>query len=357
MIPILYEKNETEFDSNGLGRLRDCISCVVTEERNGIYECDFEYSVDGAHFADIRCGRIIAVEHDYSNDVQPFDIVSYSKPIDGVVKFHAVHISYRQRFMVVSGTGINSLSDAFALLSTATPSNPFTYWTDQGNQSGYMAAADGVPRSVRQMLGGVEGSILDTYRGEYEWDRFKVKLWKARGKDRQITIRYGVNLLEYNEETDYSESYTSVVPYWTGSDANGADIIVKGNRVDSGSVSHNGRNDCVPVDLSDKFENAPTSAQLETMASSMMASEQPNLPTQTVSINFVRLQDSPEYSHLAPLMRCGLCDSVKVVFPKYGMSGTFKIAKTVYDVLLERFNEMELGMPSITLSQALGLKK
>ena len=41
MIPILFEKDETQFDNNGLGRLRDMISCIVTEERNGIYECDF----------------------------------------------------------------------------------------------------------------------------------------------------------------------------------------------------------------------------------------------------------------------------------------------------------------------------
>ena len=84
MIPILFEKDASGFDYNGLGRLRDCISCTVTEERNGIYECDFEYPVDGARFEDIQIGRIIVVEHDDSGNLQPFDIVSYSKPISGV---------------------------------------------------------------------------------------------------------------------------------------------------------------------------------------------------------------------------------------------------------------------------------
>ena len=50
MIPIIYEATETAFISNGLGRLRDCISCIVTEERNGIFECDFEYPVEGANY-------------------------------------------------------------------------------------------------------------------------------------------------------------------------------------------------------------------------------------------------------------------------------------------------------------------
>jgi phage-related protein len=40
MIPILYDKDETEFKTNGLGRLSDAISCIVTEERNGIYELE-----------------------------------------------------------------------------------------------------------------------------------------------------------------------------------------------------------------------------------------------------------------------------------------------------------------------------
>ena len=353
MIPILYEKTETLFVDNGLGRLRDCISCTVTEERNGIYECDFEYPVDGVHFNDILCGRIIAVEHDDTNDVQPFDIVSYSKPINGVVSFHAVHISYRQSYLTVSGTNINSLASAFTLLQSAQPSNPFTYWTDK-TSTGYMAAADGVPRSVRQMLGGVEGSILDAYRGEYEWDRFTVKLWSQRGTDRPFTIRYGVNMTDYNDDTDYSGAYTSVIPYWTGSDDSG-DVIVKASRTDSGLPSYNGRNDCIPLDLTDKFEDKPTTAQLQQMALQMMASQNSNMPSQSISVSFIRLQDSAEYAYLAPLLQCRLCDTIKVEFPRYGMSGTYKIVKTVYNVLLERFEEMDLGTLSTTLAEALGI--
>ena len=43
MIPILYLSDEVSFQSNGLGRLSDIISCSVTEERNGIFEVEFEY--------------------------------------------------------------------------------------------------------------------------------------------------------------------------------------------------------------------------------------------------------------------------------------------------------------------------
>lgn len=354
MIPILYESTETAFTSNGLGRLRDCIDCKCSEERNGIYEVDFSYPVDGANFDLIQCGRIIGVTHDDTGMIQPFDIVSYSKPISGVVSFHAVHISYRQRGIVASGTNINSLADAFAVLtSSAQPSNPFTYEADF-TSSAYASSFDGTPRSVRQFLGGIEGSILDAYGGEYEFDRFRVILHQSRGQLRDFVIRYGVNLLDYKDDTDYSETYTSCVPYWRGND-NGQDVTVVGNRVDLGGTAYNGQNICASIDLSDKFENAPTTAELETLALNLMRSKQTNLPAQNIAVDFVRLQDMG-YEGLDNLLQCNLCDSIKVEFPRYGMSGTYKIVKTVWDVLADKYDSMELGQLSTTLAEALGIQ-
>lgn len=354
MIPIIYDSNEVVFSSNGLGRLRDCLSCEVTEERNGIYECDFSYPVDGANFNLIQCGRIIGVTHDETGDVEPFDIVSYSKPISGVVSFHAVHISYRQRGIVANGTNVNSLADAFAVLqNSAQPSNPFTYEADF-TSSAYASAFDGTPRSVRQFLGGIEGSILDAYGGEYEFDRFRVILHQSRGQVRDFSIRYGVNLLDYKDDTDYSETYTSCVPYWHGND-NGADTTVIGNRVDLGGTAYNGQNICAALDLSDKFEDKPTTAQLESLALSLMQSRQTQLPAQNISVDFVRIQDLEDFGGLGSLLQCNLCDSIKVEFPRYGMSGTYKIVKVVWDVLADKYQSMELGALSTSLAEALGI--
>lgn len=351
MIPILYDSNETLFSFNGLGRLRDCISCTVTEERNGIYEVDFEYPITGANFDLIQLGRIIGVTHDESGDVQPFDIVSYSRPIDGVVTFHCTHISYRQSYMTVTGSNINSLADAFDLLATAEPNNPFAYETDK-DSLGYLASADGIPKTVRSMLGGVEGSILDAYGGEYEWDRFRVILHSARGYQRNFSIRYGVNMLDYNEEMDSSGTYSSCIPYWT----DGTTTIV-GDRQDSGGSTVTGRGECVPLDVSDKFdssEETPTKAQVEAMGVSVMNAKNPMIPSQNIHVEFVRLQDMG-YEGLENLYDCKLCDTIKVIFPFYNTSGQFKIVKTVWNVLLDRYDEMELGNLSTTLSEALGI--
>lgn len=353
MIPILYDSNETAFTSNGLGRLRDTISAVVVEERNGIYELDFEVPVNGVHFEDIIPGRIVGVSHDDSGDIQPFDIVSFSRPISGVVSFHAVHISYRQSQMVANGSNINDISDAFTMLESAEPSNPFSYSTDI-TSSAFMASADGTPRSVRQFLGGIEGSILDAYGGEFEWDRFNVILHKSRGVARDFSIRYGVNMLNYNEDSDYSAAYTSCIPYWVGSDTDGSEVKVIGDRVDSGSPSYSGRNECVALDLTDKFETKPTKAQVEAEALAQMQANQNYLPSQTITVDFVQLQEMG-YEGIGNLFECRLCDTIKVVFPFYGTTGRFKIVKTVWNVLEDRFDSLELGSLSTTLSEALGL--
>jgi phage minor structural protein len=353
MIPILYESTETAFISNGLGRLRDMVSCVISEERNNIFECQFEYPVTGAHFEDITIGRIIAVTHDDTGDVQPFDIVSYSRPIDGVVTFQAVHVSYRLTQMTATGANINSLADALTMLGTAEPANPFTFTADFTSNA-FMASADGIPRTVKQFLGGIEGSILDTYGGEYEWDRFNVILHKARGVVRDWSIRYGVNLIDSTDEVDSMGTFTSCIPFWSGTDTDGSTLVVKGNKVDSGLVSVDGRDRCVPLDLTDKFETQPTTAQLESEALSQMQAKQVNIPAQNIKVEFARLQDFPEYAGMGQLLACSLCDTLTVQLPG-GQSGQFKIVKTEWDALKDTYLSMELGTLSTTLSEALGI--
>lgn len=354
MIPILYESTEVAFTSNGLHRLIDTISCVVIEERNSIYECDFEYPVNGQYYDEIKCGRIIGVKHDDSSDIQPFDIVSFTKPIDGIVSFHAVHVSYRLKGCVVQATNINSLSDALTALASATPSNPFTYSADF-TANGYAAAFDGVPRSVRQVLGGVEGSLLDAYGGEYEWNKFSVVLHNQRGTTVDFAVRYGFNMVDYNDETDYSDAYTSAIPYWIGQDANGDQTTVVGNKVSSGLTPYDGREKCVPMDLSESFEDEPTTAELEAFALAKMTGNDVNNPRQNIKVDFVRLQDFSEYHGFDSLLQCKLCDKILVVFPDYQTSTYFKIVRTEYDVLEERFTSMELGTLSVTLAEALGV--
>ena len=397
MIPILYDSNEVIFASNGLCRLRDTIEAKVVEERNGVYELDFSYPIDGANFDLIQIGRIVGVSHDAVTvprtvhyrgpltdeqndlitdengevftgpgtkevpdyDIQPFDIVSYSRPIEGIVTFHCTHISYRQSKMVTYASNITSLASALgALRSVFFPANPlgqgaggnpFTYRTDM-SVNGYVAAFDGTPRTIRSILGGMEGSILDTFGGEFEWDRWTVILHKARGIQRDFSIRYGVNMTKFQDDTDCGETFNTCVPFWKS-----GSYVLKGGEVSSGQSVYGSGNKCLPLDLTDKFETQPSVAQLQAMAAKVMNEKQPYLPKQTINVDFVRLQDEAGFDEFDRLLECKLCDSIKVIFPGYDMSAYYKIVKTTWNVLLDRYEDMELGNLSTTLSEALGI--
>lgn len=347
MIPILFENNETAFTSNGLGRLAGCIRCVVAEERNGIYECEFDYPVTGVLFDSIQEGRIIACTHDEQGDIQPFDIYGRSEPINGVVTFYAHHISYRLNEITVKPFTAGSCSEALQKIkSQSANSNPFSFWTNKSVTSDYVSK---VPKNAKDMLCGEEGSILDVYgTGEYEYDKFAVKLYLHRGQDTNVSIRYGKNLIDYTNSYDASEAYTAVVPYWLGEEADGEEsverlVMLSQVFIRSGHSVPSGREVVVPMDLSDEFEEPPTQEQLRSAATSRLARSEAWLPNQTVTVDFVQLWQTEEYSEYAGLQRLRLCDTCGIFVPMYDTALRAKVIRVEYNVLLDRYDRMELG--------------
>lgn len=92
--PILYPSTETEFASNGIGILSDAISCTVTEERNGPFELEMQYPMDGLHFDALVQRALILARPNQTANAQPYRIYRITKPLNGVVTVYAQHISY-----------------------------------------------------------------------------------------------------------------------------------------------------------------------------------------------------------------------------------------------------------------------
>ena len=357
MIPILFDKTATSFTTNGLGRLADCIRCIVTEERNGIYECEFDYPVTGPYFNDIQIGRIIVSTHDEQGDVQPFDIYAKSEPINGVVTFNAHHISYRLNEITVKPFTAGSCAEALSKIdSQSVTTNPFTFWTNKSVTATFVSET---PRKARAMLGGEENSILDVYgTGEYEFDKFDVKLYLHRGQDTNVSIRYGKNLIDMTNQYDAGDTYTAVVPFWLGDETVDDETVTTLVTLpewilSSGQSVPSGREVIVPMDLSSEFSEKPSVSDLRTKAQSRLSSSDAWLPNQTVTINFVQLWQTEEYKDFAPLQRLRLCDTCGVFVPMYGMSLRAKVIKVVYNVLLDRYDEMELGDKPTTYTAVL----
>ena len=351
MIPILYDKTETAFTSNGLGRLASCTRCIVTEERNGIYECEFDFPISDPKYSLIQEGQIIAVTHDDNGDIQPFDIYHRTAPIDGIVTFYARHISYRQIGITVEPFTASGVANAIAGIKTNSyDTNPFTYSTDKTTVGDYTVK---VPSSAKALLGGTENSLLDVFgAGEYEFDKFNVHLWVRRGTDTDVQIRYRKNLADITHDVDYTESYNGIVPYWLGMAPDPLDpdteietlIMLPEVAVMASGQTYDGRNTILPLDMSSDFEGVPTEAELRTLATQKLTDADTLKPIENITVSFVQLWQTDEYANVAPLQKVGLCDTVSVIYPELGVDkATVKVIKVVYNTLLDRYDEMELG--------------
>ena len=355
----LYDASETAFISTGLGSLFDAISCKVNEELNGPFELEMTYPVDGAKFSEILFRDFIYVKPNPYANPQPFRIYSITKPINGKVTINAEHISYDMAGITVAPFSATSIVSAFTNMKAAADIEcPFEFWTDKST------AADmetHIPLNMRSLLGGIEGSILDTYRGEYEFDGYTVKLWNNRGTNRGVQIRYGKNLTNLKQEENISQVYTAVRPYWYRE-------VNPDNEDDDGGlvelpekiVSIEGTSDYVrvlPVDLTSEFNTKPTVLQLREKTIEYINANDIGVPKVSLDVSFFNLADTDEYKDVAVLEKVMLGDTVDVEFPKLGVTATAKVIKTTYDVLTGRYESIELGSEKANLVTSISVQE
>lgn len=343
MIPILFDSTETSFTSEGLGRLTGATVCDVAEERNGSFELELQYPVNGKLIQSLVPGNYILSTHDDSEDPEPFEIYQVSEPLEGFVTVNAWHISYQLNGIIANPFTAASCSAALAALPGASiNSNPFTFWTDKSVSGTYKLE---VPRSVRSILGGSEGSILDVYgTGEYKFEKYLVRLYLNRGANNGVSIRYAKNLVSLDRTRDASNQFNAVAPFWESEDAV---VYLDHLVVRTGETA--GR--AIVLDLSNDFDEQPTTAQLEAAAQSYVDASSNNVVKENIKVDFVQLWQTEEYKAFANLQRVKLCDTVNIVYERLGLNATAKVIKVVYDALKERYSSMELGEPRVSLSQ------
>ena len=349
MIPILFSENATTFTTNGLGRLADAIKCVVREERNGAYELEMEYPITGVHYSDITESKIIFAVPADGKDAQPFRVYKIERGIAGKIRVYAEHITYQANHIPVMPFEANSAASAMSQLqSNAVGSNPFTLWTDLQTTGHYVQE---VPESIRARLGGQEGSILDLYGGEYEWDKYTIKLHQHRGQDRGVVLRYGKNLTDLTQEKNITTTYTAVCPYVKQSEDDPL-ITLPEKYIAASNAGNYPYLRIKTVDFTKEFDNEEevTVAALRQKTNEYIAANNIGIPKISIKVSFVALWQTEEYKNIAPLERVNLCDTVTVRFEKLGVDAQAKVIKTEYNVLLDRYNSIEIGEAKSTIS-------
>lgn len=339
MIPILFDSAATTYTTNGIGRL-DAISCTVTEELNGIFELEMTYPVSGPRFSDLVVSNIILAQPYDGAAAQPFRIYKVGKEMAGRVTVSARHLSYQLNWIPVMPFNYSSLTDCFAKLkSQSVYTNPFTFWTDKTIPTG---GAFVEPLPVRSCLGGVQGSVLQRYGGDYEWDNWTVKLLTRRGADNGVRISYGKNLVDAQQETNIENTYTGVCPYYIDTDTNEVTTLPE-KYITASTASGFPFLRIQTVDFSSDFDNPPTVAQLRARTQAYITDNNIGHPHVSVDVNFVALWQTEEYKNIAPLERVQLGDTVTVHFDKLGIDEQARVVAYTYDVLRERYNEITIG--------------
>lgn len=352
MIPVLYASNTSDFDNNGIGILVDAISCEVTENRNGAYEVALTYPVSGALYNKIGEDSIIKAKPNDTSKPQLFRIYASSKPMNRKVTFYGEHISYRLKGIPIDPVEIvneNAQTALSNVLAAGIFEHPFTGQSDISTLNSTSLSL----MSARAALGGVEGSLLDVYGGEYEFDNFVVKLHAHRGSDTGIRIAYGKNLTDVKQDRNIAEVYTAVYPYAkytpeaTDENPDPAEItvILPEKVLYSPYVEQYAHVRACFRDFTQDFGEGEeiTVERLRAKAQTWVNTSGFDIPTVSITVSFKTLWNSPEYAKYAILERVALCDTVNVLYEELGVSAKAKVIKTVYDTLNERYKSVELG--------------
>lgn len=338
MIPILLKQDA----KTKIGWLAEASSCRCTEERNGIYELELQYPMLGTYAADLIIDRYIKAKPNSTGDNQLFHIRKVSKPINGMFTVSCDHISYALSgypVPTVSASG-NAQVAINAVLTAAK--------NQLGKDTGFSVATTDITLSssialtnvsARAALGGVSGSVLDVYGGEYEFDNYTIKLHKARGKDRGVRIAYGRNMTELKCEIDMDSAYTGIYGY-----VKNDDVDLKSYVSVTNSSGINAKT--LIRDFSSDFSGDEiTQAKLDSAVSAYVSKNDINSPSVSMTVSFVDLSQSPEYASFSALEAVNLCDTVKIYHKDLDIDIKAKVIKTTYDVLRERYTSIELGSP------------
>ena len=340
MIPVLYPPNATDFSTFGLGVLTDTISCEVTEERNGVFECLLKYPVSGQHYGLITKECIIKAKPNDTAADQAFRIYRITKPLNGIVTIYGQHISYDLANVPVLPFATESRSPQLILSQLLSGDTRFTGWTDYSDAKAFSVAQ---PKSVRACLGGEDGSMLSQWHGEFEWDNFTVKFHSHRGQKTGVIIEYGKNLTALEQDEDNSGVYTTLLPYavYTPEGADTETVVTLSEVTLPIVTSEIVRAKTLIMDFSDQFDGVVTEDALRAKANSYIKANPLGATTPTVKVSFEPLWKQPEYSAL--LERVNLCDTVTIRHSALGVSVSAMAIETVYDTLAERYKSISLG--------------
>lgn len=362
MRPILFNKNEQSFDTYGLGEL-NVTKGTATRERDGNYTLYAEIPVNDPMVSILQKEMKLKADAGLRTKNQTFEISRIVKDSSNIVKIYGQHISHKLEYMaVVNGRPFSgSAFTALAIWHNATIGDlRFDVWSDiQTTGKGVFDISK--MENARQALGGVEGSILDIYGGEYEFDNMTVRLHKQLGRTAPTVLEYGRNILSAELDETIESAYTSVLPFATytpdkpegdtsDSQPDPITVTIPENYVDSKYKALYAHRRIKVVDFSSEFKSdgkskdIPTPDKLRKIANDYMERNAIGKPKINIKIEYADLAKTLDYADNGWIEELELCDIVPIYYPQIGLTDeTAKVTTVTYDFINERNESVEFG--------------
>ncbi len=344
MTPILYEKDEIDFTSQGLGSLVEIYDVDVQEQRNGLLQLTASYPVSGVRYADISVGRIILAKPNQRDDVHAFRIVSTELDISGyAVTIEADSITYDLTHNIVKHLNVSGNGQSFmtALKNAVVNPSIFEFYSDIATSS--TTSLNYV--NPMEAIMGTTGSFLQIWGGELKRENRRVAMFNRRGRDNVSTFRLGKNISGLKYSVDISSLVTRIIPTKSIQNDDQTTTTLEGTPVDSQYINNYEQIYTLPLEFTD--DTIKTVADLNTAAKgwfTQSANTGRDKPTVTIDIDVLSLQDSADYQDkFKNLESVSLTDTVTVYVPEYGVNVTAIVNELHYDPILDRVTKMTVG--------------
>ena len=349
MIPILYEANESNFNHNGICSLYGLLDYEVIEARNGEFELELIYPVDGLWFSELTDFRIISAEPNEIDEPHRFRIYEIKKSLD------------EQTVTVYASTATNDLGGNLVenvVISDDTPQQAMDMMKAALLEpTNYNFVSDIQTRSSTKWerrnplncIAGEAGSLVAYWGGEVKRTNDTIYLYSRRGKDNVTTIRPGKNLSGFEMTVSTKGLITAILPYFRYIPENETDYVtVYGEVVRSPLENNYPIHKITPVDFSSD-ESIITVEELNAEAARYFTYINPDCdkPKVNLEIDLMQLSDSAEYAKFKSLEQIGLTDTVTVWVEKFDIDVVVKVTEVTYNGMKRMVTKLVAGTPSV----------
>lgn len=366
MNPVLYKADERSFRTFGLGEISDAYKVTVTRERNGNYDLYIKYPVNGRFASIFKEEMKIKSDAGKRTKWQTFEINRIVKNSSEHIEIYARHISMRTSDIALKPVVKASKVTAEAALrlwkDNLVGDDVFDVSSDIQTIGNISWEVDKVG-SARKALGGVSGSILDVFGGEYEFDNNLIILHKQMGRKAPTVLEYGRNLLSVEEERLLDGNYTSIYPFarYTpnvegSEDSHEVLVTLPEHIIDSPYLKLYAQRRISLVDFSGKFDDKhpPTAEKLRSLGQSYINSNNIGAPKISTEVSYVDLSQTLDYQDFGVMEEVELCDIIPLYYPQFDITTTTeKVVKVVYDVYTDSNEEITLGTIGQSLSSSM----